>query len=84
MNSMIMLTERSQNEPKCVEVLSNLITNEQIQYHAYLVFDIFQKVGFCLRLYTEEINLQTFVMIPCKTICRKYLITKCFILVVSF
>ena len=25
--------------------------------------DIFQKVGFCLALYTEEVDLKTFVMI---------------------
>ena len=29
----------------------------------YCDFDIFQKVVFCLALYTEEVNLQTFVMI---------------------
>ena len=29
----------------------------------YCAFNIFQKVVFCLMLYTEEINLQTFVMI---------------------
>ena len=31
---------------------------------------------FCLAPYTEGLNLQTFVMISCKTICRKYLCTK--------
>ena len=29
----------------------------------YCAFDIFQKVVFCLALYTEEVSLQTFVMI---------------------
>ena len=29
----------------------------------YYAFDIFQKVVLCLTLYTEEVNLQTFVMI---------------------
>ena len=29
----------------------------------YCAFDIFQKVVFCLTLYTEEVNLQVFVMI---------------------
>ena len=29
----------------------------------YCAFDIFQKLVFCLTLYTEEVNLQTFVMI---------------------
>ena len=29
----------------------------------YCAFDIFQKVIFCLALYTEEVNLQSFVMI---------------------
>ena len=45
-------------------------------------FDIFQKVVFCLALYTE-LNLQTFVMIWCKTICRNYLCIK-IILVIGF
>ena len=27
----------------------------------YCAFDIFQKVVFCLVLYTEEVNLQTFI-----------------------
>ena len=49
----------------------------------YCAFDIFQKVVFCLTLYTE-VNLQTFVMIKCKTICRYYLYTKSFILVIGF
>ena len=30
---------------------------------SYCAFDIFQKVVFCLTLYTEEVNLQIFVMI---------------------
>ena len=34
-----------------------------ISYFAYCAFDIFQKVIFCLALYTEEVNLQIFVMI---------------------
>ena len=46
----------------------------------YCAFDIFQRVVFCLALYSEE-NLQTFVLILCKTICRNYLGTKSFILV---
>ena len=46
--------------------------------------DIFQKVVFCLALYTEEMYLQTFVMIQCKTICRNYLCTKSFILIIVF
>ena len=50
----------------------------------YCAFDIFQKVVFCLALYTQEVNLQTFVMIQCKTICRNYLCTKSFILVIGF
>ena len=29
----------------------------------YCAFDIFQKVVFCLVLYTKEVNLQTFIMI---------------------
>ena len=44
----------------------------------------FRKSFFCLALYTEEVNLQTFVMIICKTICRNYLCTKSFILVTGF
>ena len=31
--------------------------------YGYGSFDIFQKVVFSLALYTEEVNLQTFVMI---------------------
>ena len=38
----------------------------------------------CLVLYTEEVNLQTFVMIKCKTFCGNYLCTKKFILVIGF
>ena len=30
---------------------------------SYCAFDIFQKVVFCFVIYTEEVNLQTFVMI---------------------
>ena len=29
----------------------------------YCAFDIFQEVVFCLTIYTEEVNLQNFVMI---------------------
>ena len=50
----------------------------------YSPFDIFWKVVFYLALYTEEINIQTFVMIRCKTIRRKYTCTKHFILVIGF
>ena len=39
---------------------------------------------FFLALYTEEVNLQTFVRILCKTIFRNYLRTRSFILVVDF
>ena len=31
--------------------------------YAYCAFNIFQKVVFCLMPYTDEVNLQTFVMI---------------------
>ena len=31
--------------------------------HTYCAFGIFQKVHFCLAFYTEEVNLQTFVII---------------------
>ena len=37
---MTMLTEHSQNDPKCVEVPSNLITNEQIQISCLVLFFI--------------------------------------------
>ena len=33
-----------------------------IKFSNYCAFDIFQKVIFCLALYTEEVNLQFFVM----------------------
>ena len=50
----------------------------------YCAFDIVQKGAFCLALYTEEVNLQTFIMIWCKAIYRNYLCTKSFILVIVF
>ena len=34
-----------------------------IYYEDYCAFDIFQKVDFCLALYIEEKNLQTFAVI---------------------
>ena len=34
-----------------------------LEKSCYCAFDIFQKVVFCSALYTEEANLQTFVMI---------------------
>ena len=34
-----------------------------LEKELYCAFDIFQKVVFCSALYTEEANLQTFVMI---------------------
>ena len=50
----------------------------------YCAFDIFQKVIFCLALYTEEVSLQIFVMLLCKIICRNYICTKKIILVIGF
>ena len=32
----------------------------------------FRKSFFCLALYTEEVNLQTVVIIKCTIICRNY------------
>ena len=43
-----------------------------VNHAVYCAFDNFQKVIFCLALYTEEINLQNFVMISCKTLCHNY------------
>ena len=43
-----------------------------------------RKPFFGSALYTEEVNLQTFVMIELKTICCNYLCTKIFILVIGF
>ena len=40
----------------------NLPSNDQNK-QTYCAFDFFQNVVFCLALYTEEVNLQTFVMI---------------------
>ena len=50
----------------------------------YCAFDIVQKVVFCLALYTAEVNLQNFIMIKCKTICRNYLCKKKIILANDF
>ena len=44
----------------------------------------FFAVFFCLAFYTEDVNLQTFVMAYFKTICRNYVYLKCFILVFGF
>ena len=49
----------------------------------YCTFVIFQTVVVCLAL-SEEVNMQTFVMISRITICRNYLYTKSFILVIAF
>ena len=61
-----------------IKILSHILTNYIVSFeqlgpdcvnmqadlnHSYCVFDIFLKVGFCLGLCTEEVNLQTFVMI---------------------
>ena len=35
-------------------------------------------------LYSEEVNLQIFVMIQCKTFCRNYKCTKCFFYLLVF
>ena len=46
---------------------ANIQTHNPSAMYAFTVlwtsFDIFQKVIFYLALYTEEVNLQTFVMI---------------------
>ena len=42
---------------------------------ALTAFDTFQKSAFRLALYTEEVNLQTFVMIQRKKFWRNYLYT---------
>ena len=39
------------------------ILRYSVEYIVYCAFDIFQKVDFCLTLYTEEVNLQNFVVI---------------------
>ena len=43
--------------------LDRVITIHVYGVSGYCAFDIFQKVVFCLTLYIEEVNLQTFVMI---------------------
>ena len=77
-----------QNYPACKELKEHRLVNE-IKFCTtshktchYSPFDIFQKVLFYLALYIEEVNLQTFSMIYCKTICHNYLCTKDFILMV--
>ena len=51
---------------------------------AYFPFNMFWKGLFYLALYSQEQNLQTFVMIKCKTICHNDQCTKSFILVIGF
>ena len=63
----------------CSNLLSDLYMNN---LSPTVLWTSFRKSFFCLTLYTEEVNSQTFVMIKCKTICRKYLCTNNFILVV--
>ena len=48
-----------------VRVADGLITARYrfIKNASYCAFGIFQKVDVCLTLYTEEVNLQNFVMI---------------------
>ena len=41
----------------------NIAAHVYISYLLYCPFNIFRKVFFCLVLYTEEVNLQTFLMI---------------------
>ena len=43
--------------------IHNIQFHVNIRKYPYCAFDIFQKVIFCLALYTEEMNLQTSVMI---------------------
>ena len=50
----------------------------------YSAFDIFQKDVFSMALYSEKVNLQSCVVIQCKTICPNYLCTKSFILISGF
>ena len=63
----------------CIWLFQNFVLLIQFP-NDYCAFNIFLKViFFCLTLYTEEVNWQTF-MIQCKTFCRNYLCTKSFIL----
>ena len=39
------------------------LTNSHYSWQTYCAFAIFHKVILCLALYTEDVNLQTFVMI---------------------
>ena len=45
------------------QACANSVDSDQSVDLIYYAFDIFQKVIFCLVLYTEEVNLQTFVTI---------------------
>ena len=73
---MVLYTKSSQlTHLRRVDSFSTTLYHQSIynsSVSAYYAFDIFQKVVFCLALYTEEVNLQTFVMIYCKTIRRNY------------
>ena len=48
-------------------------------WYSLLCFRNLSESRFCLALYTEEANLQRFVMIKYKTICRIYICTNSFI-----
>ena len=54
---------------KVVPVIMSLFRPSVIQLLCFRHLSDF----FCMALDIEEVNLQTFVMITCKTICRKYL-----------
>ena len=58
--------------------VSTFIPFCQYSLYPYCAFNIFQKIVYCLALYTEEVNLQTFVMILSKPISGNYLCTKKF------
>ena len=43
-----------------------------------------RKLFFCMMLYSEEVNLESFVLFLWKSVCDNYLCTKCFILFIGF
>ena len=49
-----------------------------ISFYTAVLSTSFRKLFFCLAHYIEEVNLPTFVLIICKTICHNYLCKKKF------
>ena len=77
----VMITFQAKNRVRCNVCKSNTVFTllcfrhfSESQFFFFFFFFFF----FCLALYTEVVNLQTFVMILCKTINRKLPMHKTF------